>query len=66
MQIKNELDIFNKFITICNIDYKLFNIFIEQIKMNKYKYRQDYCDEYKLILIFQLRNSLNKWQDLTN
>ena len=65
MQIKNEPDIFNKFITICNIDPKLFNIFIEQIKLKKYKYKQDYCDEYKLILIFQLRNSLNKWQDLT-
>jgi hypothetical protein len=33
--------------------------------MNKYNYREDYCIEYKLILIFQMRNSLNKWKDLT-
>jgi len=65
LQIKNESDIFNKFITICNIDYKLFNLIIKQIEMNKHNYREDYCVEYKLILIFQMRNSLNKWKDLT-
>ena len=45
IQINNEPDIFNKFITICNINHELFNIFIKQIKLNKLKYKQDYCDE---------------------
>lgn len=65
LQIKKEPNIFNKFIVICNIDYELFNLIIKQIEINKYNYREEYCIEYKLILIFQMRNSLNKWKDLT-
>lgn len=47
LQIKeeNDKDIFNKFITICNIDYKLFNSIIEVINNNKYNYKEDYCVE---------------------
>ena len=67
IQIKKEKDhhIFNKFISICNIDFNLFNLIIRQIKQNKGNYKEDYCIEYKLILIFQIRNTLNKWIDLT-
>lgn len=67
LQIKEENDknIFNKFISICDIDYKLFNSIIEVIYTNKYNYKEDYCVEYKLILIFQIRNTLNKWKDLS-
>jgi hypothetical protein len=65
--IKEEIDknIFKKFISICDIKYELFNSIIEIIKINKGNYKEDYCSEYKLILIFQMRNTINKWQDLT-
>ena len=67
IQIKKETDpnIFNKFISICNIDFNLFNSIITQIKQNKGNYKEDCCVEYELIFIFQMRNTLNKWIDLT-
>jgi len=38
---------------------------IKEIEINKKgNYKQIYCNEYKLILIFQLRNTLVKWKDL--
>ena len=33
-------------------------------KNKKGNYRQDYCDEYKLIFILQILNSVIKWKDL--
>lgn len=67
LQIKKEDDvsIFNKFIKICDIDSKLFNLISDMVISEKYNYKEDYCTEYKLINIFQIRNTLNKWQDLT-
>ena len=64
-RIKNDKIIFTNFLKILEIDIDLFFIIINEI--NKYKkglYKQIYCDEYKLILIFQIRNSLVKWKDL--
>jgi hypothetical protein len=56
---------FNKFISICGIDVELFNYIINTIyKNNKGKYKKDYSVEYKLILIFQVKNTLVKWSDL--
>ena len=66
IQIKKENDesIENKFITICDIDYKIFNSITNVIKSQKCKYKKDYCTEYKLINVFQIRNTLNNWKDL--
>lgn len=68
-QIKelNDENLFNKFITKCDIKYELFDSIIKKIKLYKgdYKYKEYYCSEYKLILIFQIKNTLNKWSDLT-
>lgn len=66
IDLKNDETIFKKFISICNIDYDLFCLLIKSIDSIKYgNYKQIYCNEYKLILILQLRNSVVKWKDLT-
>ena len=64
--IKENNDIFKKFILICDIDYILFDSIINEINnISKGKYKEIYCIEYKLILIFQIRDSVVKWKDLT-
>ena len=61
IQIKkeNDVSIKNKFVTICDIDYKIFNSITNVIKSQKCKYKEDYCTEYKLINVFQIKNTLN-------
>lgn len=64
--IKHDDFIFKKFIELCNIDYELYNTIKNEIyKVFNKKYKEIYCVEYKLILIFQLRNTVVKWVDLT-
>ena len=51
---------------IIDIDSDLFNSIIKSIESTeKGKYKKDYCNEYKLILIFQMTNTLVKWKDIT-
>ena len=58
--------VFKIFISLCDIDYDLFMLLITQInKSSKGNYKQVYCNEYKLILILELRNNVVKWKDLT-
>lgn len=65
-KIKTDTTNFNKFLTIIEIDSDLFYSLIKSIESNeKGKYKKDYCNEYKLILIFQMTNTLVKWKDLT-
>jgi hypothetical protein len=63
--IKNDVKIFSNFLKILEIDVDLFNRIIKEININKKgNYKQIYCSEYKLILIFQMRNTIVKWKDL--
>ena len=63
--IKNDTIVFSNFLKIIEIDVDLFNSIMKVINKNKKgNYRQDYCDEYKLILILQILNSVVKWKDL--
>lgn len=61
----NELN-FKQFLLLCDIEYELFILLINSIKItSKGNYRQIYCNEYKLLLIFELRNNIVKWKDLS-
>jgi hypothetical protein len=58
--------VFKNFISLCDIDYELFILLITQINnSSKGNYKQTYCNEYKLILILELRISVVKWKDLS-
>ena len=64
-QIKNDYKLFKKIIIKCNIDFDSFdNIKNNIIKTCVGNYKNKYCIEYKLILIFQLINDYTNWKAL--
>ena len=47
------------------MNYERFFIIMEEIEKLKGEYHSVYCNEYKLFMILQLEDSLNKWSSLT-
>ena len=65
IHIKNDKDIFTKLLIKCGIDIEIFFIIMNFINKEPGKYHKIYCNEYKLIMIFQLEDDFNKWVSLT-
>jgi len=63
--VKNDEVLFTKFLKKCDIDNELFFLIVEEINKQKGKYKQTYCNEYKLFLILQLEDNLLYWNSLT-
>lgn len=66
IKIKNDKTLLQKFISICGINYELFDKVIQQIYIkSEGNYKIKYCIEYKLILIFHLKNDFTNWKAIT-
>jgi hypothetical protein len=66
IKIKNNVEMFKKFIYKCDIEYEVFDILVNCVNdASKGKYREIYCVEYKLILILQIIDNYTKWKSLT-
>lgn len=60
---KNRI-IINNFLLKNKINSELFFIIIDEIDKLKGKYNSIYCNEYKLFMILQLEDDINKWSSL--
>jgi len=64
IKINNDRTIITKFLIKNKINYELFFIIIDEIDKLKGDYNKIYCNEYKLFMILQLEDDVNKWSAL--
>ena len=64
IKINKDINIITKFLIKNKMNSDLFFIVINEINNLKGKYNFIYCNEYKLFMILQLEDNVNKWEVL--